>query len=891
MHSSSYVDLAIFGKPLNLVQLLRKEIKFDGIKIVEKETQNTKYKIITIDPSDPDNSHQSLEQDISTNSPDQKVLVILLVDSFTPQGLLDPILLKLNLKQNEASSNMRTIIALDLYGPDNQEFISHFEEYLYQVLLKKEISVSNKGNFSLFPLSVSDLIKASAKSLFSRSTKGELFCVGGEELKDLDLAYLLKSSLSEKGIDIDLNTTNADKNPFCSKNDLVEAQAKLNWLPKDSLTSDFKKLLNKLNSDIPRRFEPEKPIQKMLHKIKLKPKKNLPPNDDTVIQTTKRGLNSFFKSVIISLAIFSLFPVLLFGTFFSLNANFLYRSYQEFRQSDITKARSSLKLSRVFHQYAGFWFKVIVPITAPIIPTTTKDINNFYLLLDHAGDFLTSVYDSYALSNRYYQDLIGKSDSNSPQILNAINLSLDSPLDNLSQIQLLTNQSKLPFGIKTRLQDPAFLSQIQVLKKQLYSGASLVDLLQKISQKKEPIKILVIVQDENELRGSGGFLNTVIQITLINNKITDYQVEPALRIDKLIDGRVEPPKIIITALGQNNWFFRDTNLNGSFPETAAQVAWFYNRFKSTPVAGVLAVNSSFFKSLLKDLGPLTLANGQMVAADNLPILLSSLTVDPQNDILTSLSESFMAKLKLGEIPFIPLARALSKEIEDRNLSLWFDSTDLESSVPQEIVQKPEVIPCHPQLYVFDCKQNLIYLNENNLSINKLNLYLRRDQSHQVEISNTGEVAYNLSYQYTYPIPAPNNLNQAYNAYYQLYLSPWIKLKTILLDEKELPLNQISESLTGVRKYDFYLPQTINQSHNLNLNLVSSLSKSQQTPFSVYFQKQPGTNDSLKFELKFPVFFSPKLLTTPLQNSASNTLTGSFKALHREAIGVLFKSAW
>ena len=217
MSSSDDVELAIFGKPLNLVQLLRKEIKFEGIKITEKETSDAKYKIVVIDPSDPDNSHQSLEQNITTTSIDQKVLVILLVDSFTPQSLLDPILLKLNLKQNEVSSNMRTIIALDLYDPDGPEFISHFEDYLYQVLQKKEISVSVKGDFPLFPLSVSDLIKASAKSLFSRSTKGELFCIGGDEVKDLDLAYLVKRTLSEKGIDIDLNTTSAERNHFVVK--------------------------------------------------------------------------------------------------------------------------------------------------------------------------------------------------------------------------------------------------------------------------------------------------------------------------------------------------------------------------------------------------------------------------------------------------------------------------------------------------------------------------------------------------------------------------------------------------------------------------------------------------------------------------------------------------
>jgi len=913
MNSSGDVGLAILGTPLNLVALLRKEIKLEGIKISSKEDEKSNYKIVVIDPTDPNLNQQNLDSEISTNSKNQKVLVILLVDSFTPRKLLDPLLLKINLKQNETSSNMRTVIALDLYSPGNSQFISHFEDYLYQAIRDKKISVTSKGDFPIFPLSLNDLIKASIKSLFSRNTKGELFCLGGDEIKDLDLAYLIRNTLSDQGVEIYLNTTSSEKTSFCNKNDLIEAQAKLNWLPKDTFTSDFKKLSQKLiqgNTDDPKKspyeslfsipaqaplkhLDQEKPFSLLIKKIKKKPKVTL-EEDLTVIQTAKRGVGSIFKTFLFSFFVVLMLPVLGFILFLTLNINFLYKSYQDFRQSDIDKARNTLKLANTFHQSANFWFQILIPVSATFVPNTIKDLNNFYLLLDHASDFLTSVYDSYSLSNRYYQDLIGRTDTNNPQLLNAINLSLDSLLDNLSQIQLLTSQSKLPLGLKTKLQNPEFINQIQILKKQLNIGVSLVDLLQKISLKKDPTKILIIVQDDNELRGSGGYLNTTISLTLTNNKITDYQVEPALNIDKLIDGRVEPPKIINLALGQNNWFFRDANLSGSFPETASQVSWFFNRFKSLPVQGVLALNSSFYKSLLKDLGPITLSNGQIVAADNLPIMLASLTIDPQNDILTLLSENLFAKLKMGEIPFIPLARAFSKEIENRDVSLWFQSENLESSVPVEMSQNPGESSCHPQLHVFGCKQDFIYLNENNLSVNKLNLYLKRDQQHRVDINSSGEVSYELNYQYTYPIPAPNNLNQTYNSYYQLYLSPRVHLKSVFLDDREFPLSQVSESLTSVRKYEFYLPQTINQNHNLKISLVSNqnlFSNQGQTPFSVYFQKQPGTNDSLRFELSYPPFLTPKLLTVPLQNSSPNALSGSFKILPKEALGVLFKAAW
>ena len=197
MSSSGDVELAILGTPPSLVEIFIKEIKIEGVKVKSKETENTSYKIVVIDPTSPSLDHQALETDITTNSKTQKILVILLVDSFTPKKHLDSLLLKINLKQGESLSNMRTIIALDVYSPDHPQLISHFEEWLSQISQDRKIIVSTKGDFPLFPLSLGDLIKASIKSLFARNTKGQLFCLGGDEIKDLDLAYQIKNTLSQ----------------------------------------------------------------------------------------------------------------------------------------------------------------------------------------------------------------------------------------------------------------------------------------------------------------------------------------------------------------------------------------------------------------------------------------------------------------------------------------------------------------------------------------------------------------------------------------------------------------------------------------------------------------------------------------------------------------------
>lgn len=885
MSSNEDLSLVIIGDPKNLNLALAKEFKVEGLRIHTQKQQNAAYKVVLIDASDPQSDRSKIVQNLTPDNQNQKIIAVLVADSFLSSKQIESQLLLISLKQGEEGINLRTIVVFDLYDPGGKNSVSHFEEWLCQIYREQKIQTSKKGNFPLFPTSLADLGKMIIKALFSQNTKGQLYCLAGESISDLDLALSIKNELEKLGRTLDLDASLDKEAGYLHKDDIVHSQAKLNLIPKDQICDHLSLLLKKCQQE-------QVTFTVQYSPLKLKKEKPIDEESLSLKNTEKRGVANLAKYLAAFLMTIIVTPTLLFSLFITLNSRYLYQSYQQFRSSDPVKARQTLKVAKRFHAWSSVWFQTSVPFTNIISSQATKEINNYLLLLDHSGQFLQDVYDSYALSDHYYQGLIGKTQSND-QSLSALRLSLDNLLDNLSQIQLLISQAKLPFGIKTKIQSDEFPEQIKTLKSQLYIGTNLTDLLLAISKQTNPLKIILLVQDETELRGSGGYMNTIVSLTINKNKIQTYQVEPALNVDRLIDGRVEPPVIINQALGQNTWFFRDSNINGSFSEVGPQVSWFYNRFKQSPVQAVIAINSRLLQDILKWTGPISINSGQTVNSDNLPILLSTITTDPNLDVLTNLTDHILAKIISGNLNFIPLARSVAQSIQDQNISVWFADKSLQSLLPDELTQTPFVKPCHAQLSVHSCQQETIYLNENNFSVAKLNAYLKREQQHQITIGKDGTISYLLSFNYSYPVPAPNNLNQNYNAYYQLYLSKGSIISKVSLDEQEVDKQLITSTpYNDLTRLELYLPQSINQNHRLTFEITSAqkldMTKAN-IPFSLNLLKQPGTKDILNLTIQYPSNISPKNITAKLTSSPTNSLVANFSSIPQQPIGILFRN--
>lgn len=117
---------------------------------------------------------------------------------------------------------------------------------------------------------------------------------------------------------------------------------------------------------------------------------------------------------------------------------------------------------------------------------------------------------------------------------------------------------------------------------------------------------LLLMQNEDELRPTGGFLTGVARITVRDGHIEHMVFENSAEVTDFKRPYPNPPKPLEDIMGLDLWVFHDSNWSPDFPTSAWQAVTFYQQRYETPIDGVLAVDQEAFRRIVQVLQPLTL---------------------------------------------------------------------------------------------------------------------------------------------------------------------------------------------------------------------------------------------------------------------------------------------
>lgn len=148
----------------------------------------------------------------------------------------------------------------------------------------------------------------------------------------------------------------------------------------------------------------------------------------------------------------------------------------------------------------------------------------------------------------------------------------------------------------------------------------------------KPKNYLLIFQETNVPRPTGGFLKAYGIITFNQGKLT-LSGDSIYNLDDLLLDKIIPPYPLQTIA--NKWFFHDSNWFFDFPTTSKKIIELYQKTGLTPsLDGVIAINDTVLKSLLEITGPLELKDYNLtITADNfISFFTDQLNNNPQ-DIL------------------------------------------------------------------------------------------------------------------------------------------------------------------------------------------------------------------------------------------------------------------
>lgn len=205
----------------------------------------------------------------------------------------------------------------------------------------------------------------------------------------------------------------------------------------------------------------------------------------------------------------------------------------------------------------------------------------------------------------------------------------------------------------------------------------------------EPRRYLLIFQNNNEIRATGGFIGSFAEVYVRDGKIEktyfpgggSYDLDGGLRV------RLVPPEPLQLISGR--WQFRDANWFPDFPTSAEKISWFYEKSGGGTVDGVITINASFVENLLAFLGPIEMAEyGKALTADNF-IDEVQYAVEVEYD-----KEENKPKQILADMMPILIDRLMEKTNEDlfklgdvftqglktRDLQFYFNNEDLQNKI-------------------------------------------------------------------------------------------------------------------------------------------------------------------------------------------------------------------
>ena len=129
-------------------------------------------------------------------------------------------------------------------------------------------------------------------------------------------------------------------------------------------------------------------------------------------------------------------------------------------------------------------------------------------------------------------------------------------------------------------------------------------------------RFLLILQNNDELRPTGGFIGNYGLLELQNGKIVRLETHDSYHLDMPAQDyfKPAPPAELNKYLGVKQWFLRDVNWSPDFPTTAGQIEYFYqeqtkiiNKTKANEkIDGVIAITPILVEDLLGIVGPITI---------------------------------------------------------------------------------------------------------------------------------------------------------------------------------------------------------------------------------------------------------------------------------------------
>lgn len=158
---------------------------------------------------------------------------------------------------------------------------------------------------------------------------------------------------------------------------------------------------------------------------------------------------------------------------------------------------------------------------------------------------------------------------------------------------------------------------LPVIESGLTNISEITDALLKVLGHYQWQRYLLVFQNSNELRATGGFMGSFALVDIDRGKIKNIEIPAGGTYDLQgsLTAMVASPKPL--HLINPIWEFQDANWWPDFSTTAQKIAWFYEKAEGPSVDGVIALTTQVMEELLRIVGPIEMPQyNRIITAEN-----------------------------------------------------------------------------------------------------------------------------------------------------------------------------------------------------------------------------------------------------------------------------------
>jgi hypothetical protein len=294
-------------------------------------------------------------------------------------------------------------------------------------------------------------------------------------------------------------------------------------------------------------------------------------------------------------------------------------------------------------------------------------------------------------------------------------------------------------------------SQLGTIRDNLTVATELSDLLGNIFLGQKDV--LIMFENNNELRPTGGFLGTFGAMKINNGAIQQLHISSIYDLDGQLKEPINPPRPLYAV--NDRWFLRDSNWFVDFPASARKISSFYVKEGGSTPDLVIALTPTTVTDLLAITGPVALPNYKVTLTSENFIEMTQLETSVNYDKSLNKPKQFLADFfplflqKLSNIEGVQslaVLAAFQKNLQSKEIMLYAKNPDLQNKLKQ----------FHWTGEVLSTDRDYLSIISANLGGTKTDLGIKQNATLTTHIETNGDVINTLTLTRKNPFPRKDN---------------------------------------------------------------------------------------------------------------------------------------